>query len=297
MSPLRLLTVLTLPGLTLSAAERIQFNRDIRPIFSDTCYACHGPDENKTKGKLRLDSLEAARKGGKSGDAAIVPGHPEQSAVMKRLLTNDVDDHMPPAEFHKVLSASRSSSYAAGSPRVRSTKATGRSKPPARSPPEHPGRRQRHRWLHPAHPSGQEPEAEPRGGPRDPAAPRGARPDRPASVRGRPTSLPDRPVARSLVQGARSPLRLDPLRRAHGGAVARLRALRRQQRFPKRHHPHDVAVARLGHPRLQREQAVRPIHHRATRRRPAPATTRVAGRRDRLQSQPPAQRRGRSHRR
>ncbi len=105
MSPLRLLTVLTLPGLTLSAAERIQFNRDIRPIFSDTCYACHGPDENKTKGKLRLDSLEAARKGGKSGDAAIVPGHPEQSAVMKRLLTNDVDDHMPPAEFHKVLSA------------------------------------------------------------------------------------------------------------------------------------------------------------------------------------------------
>ena len=46
------------------AAERVQFNRDIRPIFSDTCYACHGPDENKIKGKLRLDSLEAARKGG-----------------------------------------------------------------------------------------------------------------------------------------------------------------------------------------------------------------------------------------
>ena len=86
------------------AAERIQFNRDIRPIFSDTCYACHGPDENKVKGKLRLDSLEAARKGGKSGDPAITPGHPEKSEVMKRLLTTDEDDHMPPAEFHKVLS-------------------------------------------------------------------------------------------------------------------------------------------------------------------------------------------------
>ena len=86
-----------------TAADRIQFNRDIRPIFSDTCYACHGPDENKVKGKLRLDSLEAARKGGKSGEPAISPGHPEKSEVMKRLLTKDTDDHMPPAEFHKVL--------------------------------------------------------------------------------------------------------------------------------------------------------------------------------------------------
>ena len=88
----------------LTAAERVQFNRDIRPIFSDTCFACHGPDENKIKGKLRLDSLDAARKGGKSGEPAILPGHPEKSEVMKRLLTEDADDHMPPAEFHKVLS-------------------------------------------------------------------------------------------------------------------------------------------------------------------------------------------------
>jgi len=85
------------------AAEHVQFNRDIRPIFSDTCFACHGPDENKVKGKLRLDSLDAARKGGKSGEPAITPGHPEKSEVMKRLLTKDADDHMPPAEFHKVL--------------------------------------------------------------------------------------------------------------------------------------------------------------------------------------------------
>ena len=99
--PLLLAAALTTVGAT--AAERVQFNRDIRPIFSDTCFACHGPDESKNKGKLRLDSLEAARKGGKSGDPAIVPGRPEQSSVMKRLLTTDPDDHMPPAEFHKVL--------------------------------------------------------------------------------------------------------------------------------------------------------------------------------------------------
>ena len=93
----------TLSMTAVTAAERVQFNRDIRPIFSDTCFACHGPDENKIKGGLRLDSLEAARKGGKSGEAAIIPGKPDASEVMKRLRTDDADDHMPPAEFHKVL--------------------------------------------------------------------------------------------------------------------------------------------------------------------------------------------------
>ncbi len=101
------LTAACLLGTLSAAAERVQFNRDIRPIFSDTCFACHGPDESKNKGKLRLDTLEAARKGGKSGDPAIVPGKPEQSSVMKRLLTTDPDDHMPPAEFHKVLTAAQ----------------------------------------------------------------------------------------------------------------------------------------------------------------------------------------------
>ena len=83
---------------TSFAEERVQFNRDIRPIFSDTCFACHGPDENKVKGKLRLDSLAAAQRGGKSGEPAITPGHPEKSLAMKRLLTADADDHMPPAD-------------------------------------------------------------------------------------------------------------------------------------------------------------------------------------------------------
>jgi len=92
-----------LSGALSASAEKVQFNRDIRPIFSDTCYACHGPDENKIKGGLRLDSLEAARKGGKSGDPAIIPGAPEKSAVMNRLPTDDPDEHTPPAESHKVL--------------------------------------------------------------------------------------------------------------------------------------------------------------------------------------------------
>ncbi|MFM8904957.1 MAG: PSD1 and planctomycete cytochrome C domain-containing protein [Verrucomicrobiota bacterium] len=93
---------------SLPAAEsRLEFNRDVRPILSDTCFACHGPDTNKIKGGLRLDSLEAARKGGKSGDPAIVPGQPEKSAVIARITTKDPDDVMPPPESHKTLNATQ----------------------------------------------------------------------------------------------------------------------------------------------------------------------------------------------
>ena len=55
-------------------ASKIDFNRDIRPILSDHCYACHGPDEGKRKAGLRLDRKEDAFKTLKSGDRAIVPG-------------------------------------------------------------------------------------------------------------------------------------------------------------------------------------------------------------------------------
>jgi mono/diheme cytochrome c family protein len=94
---------LALPQLSL-AAERIAFNRDIRPIFSDICFTCHGPDVSKVKGGLRLDTKETAMKGGESGPA-IVPGKPEQSEVYKRLITHDAEDIMPPKKFGKTLSA------------------------------------------------------------------------------------------------------------------------------------------------------------------------------------------------
>ena len=85
-----------------SRASRIEYNRDIRPILSDNCFLCHGPDKNARKAKLRLDIREEALKLG-----AIVPGRPDKSELVRRIFTTDADDQMPPAESHKHLSAAQ----------------------------------------------------------------------------------------------------------------------------------------------------------------------------------------------
>ena len=89
---------------TGGGAEKLSFNRDIRPILSDKCFTCHGPDSQKRKGELRLDQREAALKGGKSELPGVVPGKPDKSEVLTRLLTADADEHMPPKKGGKVLS-------------------------------------------------------------------------------------------------------------------------------------------------------------------------------------------------
>jgi hypothetical protein len=99
-----LLTISLLPSLS---AAQLDFNRDVRPILSDACFACHGPDETKAKGKLRLDTREHALKPAKSGTVVIVPGKPDESELIKRILTNDEDDVMPPLKAHKTLTAAQ----------------------------------------------------------------------------------------------------------------------------------------------------------------------------------------------
>jgi mono/diheme cytochrome c family protein len=99
-----LLFALALPLPTvLRAEDKVQFNRDIRPIFSDTCFQCHGPDEKKRKAGLRLDTRDTAVKPAESGAVAIVPGKPEESEMVKRLQATDPDDIMPPAKLHKQI--------------------------------------------------------------------------------------------------------------------------------------------------------------------------------------------------
>jgi hypothetical protein len=85
--------------------KAVSFNRDIRPIFSDTCYRCHGPDRNARKAGLRLDIREEALKKTKSGVIPIVPGNPEESEIVRRIFSNDEFEQMPPKEAHKVLTA------------------------------------------------------------------------------------------------------------------------------------------------------------------------------------------------
>src|SRR5947207_11494924 len=82
----------------------VDFNRDIRPILSENCYACHGPDSGKRKAGLRLDLKEGALGKLDSDNFAIVPGHPEKSALVGRITTKDEDDRMPPLKTGKTLS-------------------------------------------------------------------------------------------------------------------------------------------------------------------------------------------------
>jgi hypothetical protein len=83
----------------LSAASPLEFNRDIRPILSDHCWYCHGPDSNHREADLRLDVREEAVL-----HQAIVPGKPEQSLMVERIFQRDPELVMPPPTAHKKLS-------------------------------------------------------------------------------------------------------------------------------------------------------------------------------------------------
>jgi hypothetical protein len=88
-------------------ADALRFNRDIRPILADNCFNCHGFDSGSRKGGLRLDQRDAALRGGKSGEPALVPGQPDASALLKRILTHDEDDLMPPPKTGRKVTAAQ----------------------------------------------------------------------------------------------------------------------------------------------------------------------------------------------
>src|SRR5213596_3736846 len=94
-------------GLCAAAAGRVvDFNRDIRPILSDNCYQCHGPDEKARKAKLRLDIKEGGFQA-KDGKTVIVPAKSADSELIRRITNTDPDEVMPPPKSNRKLSAAQ----------------------------------------------------------------------------------------------------------------------------------------------------------------------------------------------
>jgi hypothetical protein len=98
----RFFSLFLLPSSLLAAPS---YNRDVRPILSSNCFACHGADAKHREADLRLDTQEGAHGEGESGDLAIVPGDPDASAIWQRINTTDLDDLMPPSDSHKTITA------------------------------------------------------------------------------------------------------------------------------------------------------------------------------------------------
>jgi hypothetical protein len=93
-------------AVSASAAEAPpDFARDVRPILSNFCFKCHGPDETGRKGGLRLDQRSVALEPAKSGARALVPNHPDQSELIARILSDDPDEVMPPPAAKQSLTA------------------------------------------------------------------------------------------------------------------------------------------------------------------------------------------------
>lgn len=108
-SRLILLSLCSAPLLLAAGTEpRVAFNRDVRPILSNACFQCHGPDEKERKGGLRLDLKAPLYEKAKSGEIAVVPGKPDQSELVARILLSDDDeDVMPPRKSGKILTAAQ----------------------------------------------------------------------------------------------------------------------------------------------------------------------------------------------
>ena len=90
----------TTSGDTAKSKKTIDFATDVRPILSDKCFACHGPDAGQRSTEFRLDQKESAL----SADLGlIVPGNPQASELVRRIFSSDPDEVMPPADHLKKL--------------------------------------------------------------------------------------------------------------------------------------------------------------------------------------------------
>ena len=85
------------------AEKKVDFNQDVRPILSDKCYFCHGPDAGDIQGDLQLHTFEHATSDRAGAGAAIVPGNVEKSLLWQRISRTDMEEIMPPQKRHMPL--------------------------------------------------------------------------------------------------------------------------------------------------------------------------------------------------
>src|SRR5947209_745897 len=90
------------PAAPARTAGKVEYNRDVRPILAENCFACHGPDSAARKAGLRLDRRDDAIEA-----KAIVPGDSKGSVVVERVFTADPMEMMPPPKSHKKLTAAQ----------------------------------------------------------------------------------------------------------------------------------------------------------------------------------------------
>ncbi len=97
-----LVSVVRLPGQSAEERDAVEFNRDIRPVLSDKCYTCHGPDQARRRTKLRFD-VERDAKQDLGGRFAIVPGDTTKSEMIRRITAEEPGRRMPPAASGRTL--------------------------------------------------------------------------------------------------------------------------------------------------------------------------------------------------
>jgi hypothetical protein len=105
--PIGTIIVFFLATSPLLPAAAVDYTREVQPVLSEYCFHCHGTDEKDRKGGLRLDVRDAALKGGESDGPAIVPGKPEQSSLITRILSHDSDEVMPPPKVKNPVPAAK----------------------------------------------------------------------------------------------------------------------------------------------------------------------------------------------
>ena len=226
----------------------------------------------------------------------IVAGDPASSELLERIATDDPDAVMPPPKSGKALSKD------SGRPGPRLDRARGPLGWALGLHPSQACRPPRGQGRDVAPQPDRQVRAEPdreggahslaRGGQGHPHPSPEPRPHGSAADSRGGGCVPGRYRPRRLREGGRSPPRLAPLRRADGAGLARPGPLCRHERLSHRQQPRHLEVSRVGDRRLQPEPAVRPVHRRADRRRPAPESHPGAADRDRLPAQHDGQLRG-----